>query len=394
MSDSGDRANNSSAGAHQRPLLIGIVAGEASGDILGANLMLALRDMHRDIQFVGVGGERMKNAGLASLFPMETLSVMGIVDVLKQLPSLLRARKQVVQTMLDRQPDVFIGVDAPDFNLPIEKKLKRAGIPTVHYVSPSVWAWRPKRIYGIAEATELVLGILPFEQDFYKKYQVPYQFVGHPLADEIPMQWSHQSAREQLNLALDKRYVGILPGSRGSEVGLLAEPFIDAAIRLQQQQPELEFLIAFASEKRRDQFLAVLEKRGQPLRLHPFLGQSQTVIAASDATMLASGTVSLETMLIKRPMIVCYRFGWLNYQILRHFVRLPHFSLPNLLEGGPLVLELLQTEVTGARIAQEVSDLLENDQSATLNRFSEHHVMLRRNAGKEAAKAVTALIRR
>ncbi|TRW49582.1 lipid-A-disaccharide synthase [Aliidiomarina halalkaliphila] len=393
MSDVNCTTTSTIAGAHERPLLIGIVAGEASGDILGANLMKALSERHHDVQFVGVGGARMSNAGLVSLFPMETLSVMGIVDVLKQLPSLLRARKQVVQAMLTRKPDVFIGIDAPDFNLPIEKKLKAAGIPTVHYVSPSVWAWRPKRIFGIAEATELVLGILPFEADFYAKYQVPYKFVGHPLADEIPLEWSKQSAREALALTGDKTYVGILPGSRGSEVGLLAEPFIDAAIRLQDEHPNLEFLVAFANEKRQDQFLDALKKRETQLRIHTFLGHSQTVIAASDVTMLASGTVSLETMLIKRPMVVCYRFGWLNYQLLRHFVSLPHFSLPNLLEGGPLVLELLQSEVTGTRIADEINQLLEHDQSAALARFAEHHAMLRRDAGKEAALAVLQLIR-
>lgn len=379
-------------GALQRPCLIGIVAGEASGDILGANLMQGLLQIFPHAEFIGVGGDRMEALGLKSLFPMETLSVMGFMDVLKQLPKLLRARKTVLQTMQARQPDVFIGVDAPDFNLPIEKKLKQAGIPTVHYVSPSVWAWRPKRIFSIAKATNLVLGILPFEVDFYARYRVPYVFVGHPLADAIPERNDCKAARETLNLSQDGRYVGILPGSRGSEVGLLSKPFIDAATLLYAEFPDIQFLVAFANKKRETQFMEALHRSGCSLPFITFQQRSQDVLAASDAVLVASGTVSLEAMLIKRPMVVCYRFSWFNYQVLRWFVRVPHFSLPNLLENGGLVPELLQHEVTPERIALELKLLLTEKQTERLQRFSEHHQILRRNAGVCAAEAVREVI--
>ncbi len=401
-------------GAEERPLsiatskiLIGIVAGEASGDILGASLMEGIRQQFPNAEFIGVGGSRMQAQGLTSLFPMETLSVMGFIDVLKQLPSLLRARRSVVKTMLTQKPDVFVGIDAPDFNLPIEKKLKHKGIPTVHYVSPSVWAWRPKRIFGIAKATHMVLGILPFEADFYAKYDVPFTYVGHPLADRFPFDSPKNEAREKLNLATDKRYVGVLPGSRGSEVGHLAAPFIEAAAILQKKDPELQFLVPLVNEQRKAQFLSALDASGHTLNLHMFSGQSHEVIAASDATILASGTVALEAMLIKRPMVVCYRFGWLNFQIVKRFVRVNYFSLPNLLhaglfgdreptqelkDNGPLVKELLQDEVSGTEIAAAIEPLLSSDNAQLYARYYELHQQLQQNAGLLSANAVLALI--
>lgn len=390
----------------QRPLLIGIVAGEASGDILGASLMAALKQQQPQVRFIGVGGPLMQAEGLQSLFAMETLSVMGFVDVLKQLPSLLRARKHVLNSMLTEQPDAFIGIDAPDFNLPIEKKLKKAGIRTLHYVSPSVWAWRPKRIYGIAEATHMVLGILPFEADFYAQYQVPYTFVGHPLADKFPQESSKLAARASLQLDATKQYVGILPGSRSSEVGHLAGPFIDAAIALQKANPELQFLVPLVNEARKAQFMVALAKRNAQLNMHVFIGQSHTVIAASDATILASGTVALEAMLIKRPMVVCYRFGWLNFQIIKHFVKVRFFSLPNLLHTAlagvgqgkepyqqPLVKELLQNEVSGVNIAATVEQLLTSDNTRLYARYQELHTQLQQDAGAISAKTVLNTIR-
>lgn len=411
------------SGAEKRPLSIseskiriGIVAGEASGDILGASLMAGLRQQYPNVEFIGVGGSRMEAEGLRSLFPMETLSVMGFIDVLKQLPTLLRARSLVVKTMISLQPDAFVGIDAPDFNLPIEKKLKRQGIPTAHYVSPSVWAWRPKRIFGIAEATNMVLGILPFEADFYAKYKVPYTFVGHPLADQFPADSKKSAAREKLGIPVNKPYVGLLPGSRGSEVGHLAAPFIEAAAILQKQNPDLQFLVPLVNEKRKEQFLAALAASNEHLNLHLFTGQSHEVIAASDATILASGTVALEAMLIKRPMVVCYRFGWLNFQIIKRFVRVRYFSLPNLLHSGlagmlwqdkgmsakesndneheeqPLVKELLQEEVTGANIAAAIEPLLNADNTRLYARYTELHEQLRKNAGLLSANAVLDLV--
>lgn len=369
-------------------LLVGLVAGESSGDILGANLMRSLKKIQPNVRFTGVGGPLMVAEGLDSLFPMETLSVMGLVDVLKQLPSLLRARKQVVQAMLKEQPQVFVGIDAPDFNLPIETKLKAAGIKTVHYVSPSVWAWRPKRIFGIKQATHDVLSILPFEQDFYAKYNAPCTFVGHPLADDIPMQNDIQAARATLGLEEKKQYVAVMPGSRGGEAGLLTRDFLDAAQQLQQRFPALEFLMAFANQARRAQIQNLFTSADQQLKFHFFDGQSRTVMAAADSCMLASGTVSLEAMLLKRPMVVSYKFTWLNYHVLKFFIKVDYFSLPNLLANRPLVKELLQDQVTPAAIAAEVALHLTTDMADTLASYESLHQSIRCNAGEQAAQRV------
>lgn len=373
------------------PLRIGLVAGESSGDILGASLMQHLKQQHPAIEFVGVGGPLMAAEGLTSLVPMETLAVMGLVDVLKRLPQLLAARRQVVRTMLAEPPKVFIGIDAPDFNLPIEKKLKAAGIKTVHYVSPSVWAWRPKRIFTIKKATDDVLSILPFEQAFYAQYDAPCTFVGHPLADDIPLVNDQNAAREQLGLSANKQYVAILPGSRGGEVALLSKDFFAAAHLLHQQFPQLEFLLAFANSARREQIEGLLTEQDKALPIHFFDGQSRVVMAAADTCMLASGTVSLEAMLLKRPMVVSYKFTWLNYHILRHFVQVKHFSLPNLLADRPLVKELLQEQVTPEAIAAEIGMHLTSDLSQTLAAYTELHQSIRCKAGQRAAQRVLEL---
>lgn len=376
---------------NSKALLIGLVAGESSGDILGANLMRSLKEAHPEVRFIGVGGPLMAAEGLESLFPMETLSVMGLVDVLKQLPSLLRARKQVVQAMLKQQPQVFVGIDAPDFNLPIEKKLKAAGIKTIHYVSPSVWAWRPKRIFGIKKATHDVLSILPFEQDFYAKYDAPCTFVGHPLADDIPLQTDSATARITLGLEPNKQYVAVLPGSRGGEAGLLTRDFLDAAQLLQQRFPELEFLMAFANPARRAQIESMLTPADQQLKLHFFDCQSRTVMAAANSCILASGTVSLEAMLLKRPMVVSYKFTWLNYHVLKYFINVNYFSLPNLLANRPLVKELLQEQVTPMNIAAEVERHLTTDMAETIASYDALHQSIRCNAGAKAAQRVLEL---
>ncbi|WP_113906176.1 lipid-A-disaccharide synthase [Aliidiomarina celeris] len=375
----------------QASLCIGIVAGESSGDILGANLIKSLKQQHSNLRFVGIGGPLMEAEGLQSILPMETLSVMGIVDVLKNLPALLRARRQVVQTMLRVQPAVFIGVDAPDFNLPIEKKLKAKGIKTAHYVSPSVWAWRPKRIFNIQKATHDVFSILPFEAEFYAQYQVPCTFVGHPLADEIPMQSNRDSACAALGLHSEKTYIALLPGSRGSEAGMLTRDFLEAAHLLKAKRPELEFLLAYANDARKKQIEALLTERDRELVLHTFDGMSRTVMLAAESCVLASGTVSLEAMLLKRPMVVCYRFGALNYRILKRFIRVAYFSLPNLLANSPLVKELLQDQVTPQAIAGEIERLLQSDNTELLQQFQALHEQIRCNAGAQAAARVLAL---
>lgn len=377
---------------NQETITVGIVAGESSGDILGASLMSSLKALHPNVEFLGVGGPLMEKEGLQSLFPMETLSVMGLVDVIKQLPTLLKARKQVVNAMLVQRPDIFVGIDAPDFNLPIEKKLKKQGITTAHYVSPSVWAWRPKRIFKVQEATHDVFSILPFEKDFYAKYDVPCTFVGHPLADDIPLEPDSVNARVQLGLEADKTYVALLPGSRGGEASLLTPDFFAAAHKLKQAFPDIEFLLAYANESRRQQIEQLMTAEDNALPLHKFDGQSREVMLASNACILASGTVTLEAMLLKRPMVVCYKFGWLNYQILSRMLTLKYFSLPNLLADRALVKELAQNDCTPDAIFNEIHHHLTDDMSATISQYTQLHESIRCNAGKQSAKRVLELI--
>ncbi|MGX5914337.1 lipid-A-disaccharide synthase [Aliidiomarina sp. Khilg15.8] len=369
-------------------LCVALVAGESSGDILGASLMRALRAKHGAVDFIGVGGPLMEAEGLQSLFPLERLSVMGVVDVLKQLPDLLQARKQVINAMLKARPDVFVGIDAPDFTIPIEARLKQAGLTTVHYVSPSVWAWRQKRVFKIKAATHRVLCLLPFEKQFYDRFHVPATFVGHTLADEIPLQPDREAAQHRLGLATDRRYVGLLPGSRRTEVELLSEPFIQAALELQQRYDDIEFVVPLVNPARRAYFEDLLERKGQGLKIHLFDGQSRDVMSASHSLMLASGTVSLEAMLLKRPMVVAYKFSWLNYHMLRWLVKVPHFSLPNLLADDAMVPELLQDEVTPERLVTEVAKHLEEPQTALIERFYKLHESIQCNAADRAASAV------
>ena len=376
----------------QSPIVVGLVAGEASGDILGASLMRALRAQHPQIHFIGVGGPRMQAQGLDPLFSYERLAVMGVVDVVKQLPDLLRARREVVAFMLQQKPDVFVGIDAPDFNIPIEARLKRANITTVHYVSPSVWAWRQKRVFKIAKATHNVLCLLPFEKQFYDRYGVRATFVGHTLADEIPIEPSQESAYLTLGLDPTQRYLGLLPGSRQGEVALLLPPFLQAATLLHQRFPELQFIIPAANTERLGQINALIDAANLPtsLLIHVVDGQSRAVMAASDAVLLASGTVALESMLLKTPMLVAYRFSPLNFAILKRLVKVTHFSLPNLLAGRALVPELLQDEVTPERLAQEAEQLLQQPQEMLIDQFTQLHHSIQLNAADSAATAVLA----
>lgn len=382
--------------ASQPTLLIGLVAGEASGDILGASLMRALRARHSDIQFIGVGGPLMQAEGLEPLFSYERLAVMGVVDVLKQLPDLLRARREVITYMTAQQPNVFIGIDAPDFNIPIEAKLKQVGITTVHYVSPSVWAWRQKRVFKIAKATHNVLCLLPFEKQFYDKFDVPATFVGHTLADEIALDQPRQPAYAALGLDPQRRYLGLLPGSRRGEVALLLPSFLQAAELLHQRHPQLEFVIPAAGPQRLEQIQQLIQAAQLPdsMQIHLIERQSRQVMLACDAVLLASGTVSLEAMLLKTPMLVAYRFSALNYAILKRLVKVDYFSLPNLLAQKALVTELLQEEVTPERLADEAEQLLEQPQSQLLKQFYALHQSLQLNAADTAADAVLATLER
>jgi lipid-A-disaccharide synthase len=369
-------------------LRIALVAGEASGDILGAGLMRALKARHPEVEFIGVGGPLMQAQGLTSMFPMERLSVMGLVEVLGRLRELLKRRKTLIADLIAAKPDVFIGIDAPDFNLNIELKLRQAGIKTVHYVSPSVWAWRQKRVLKIREGCDLMLTLFPFEAKFYEEKGVPVRFVGHSLADAIPLEADRAAARAELGLP-DGPLVALMPGSRGGEVGRLGALFLDTAQRLRALRPGVRFVLPCASPERRKQLEDMLAGRDLPLTLLD--GNSHLALAACDAVLIASGTATLEALLYKRPMVVAYRLAPLTFWILKRMVKSPYVSLPNLLAQRLLVPELLQDDATVEALAQTLSPLIEDGQEQTRG-FDEIHRTLRLDASNQAADAVLNLI--
>ncbi|AZZ44649.1 lipid-A-disaccharide synthase [Pseudomonadaceae bacterium SI-3] len=372
-----------------RPLTVALVAGEASGDILGAGLMQALKAQHANVEFVGVGGPRMEAQGLESYFPQERLAVMGLVEVLGRLPELLRRRKRLLQTLLGVRPDVFIGIDAPDFNLDLALKLRRAGIKTVHYVSPSVWAWRQKRVLKIRDACDLMLTLFPFEAKFYDAHEVAVRFVGHPLADTIPLVSDRAAARTTLGLPQEGLIVALMPGSRGGEVGRLGELFLAAADRLRSMRPGIRFVVPCASPERRAQLEQMLIGRDLPLTLLD--GCSHEALAACNAVLIASGTATLEALLYKRPMVVAYSVSPLTFRILKRLVKSPYVALPNLLAQRLLVPELLQDAATPDAMAQLLSPLLDNGDSQTEG-FDAIHRTLRCDASSQAADAVLELV--
>ena len=376
----------------QQPLKIALVAGEASGDILGAGLMHALRSQYPNIEFIGVGGPLMEAQGLTSYFPMERLAIMGLVEVLGRLPELLSRRKRLIATLKQQKPDVFIGIDAPDFNLNIELKLREAGIKTVHYVSPSVWAWRQKRVFKIRKACDLMLTLLPFEADFYQKHQVPVLFVGHPLADSVAMYNDPLVAREQLSLPAQAQVVALLPGSRGAEVTKLGPLFIDTARYLLAEKPHLRFIIPAANPTRREQLTALLADMPN-LPIEILDGQSQIALQACDAVLIASGTATLEAMLFKKPMVVAYKLAPASHWLLKKMVSSPYVSLPNLLAAEMLVPEFIQDAATPEALGEAVLEQL-RDGSKQTQRFTELHQSLRCDASQRAAQGVLQLLGR
>ncbi|EOE3915642.1 lipid-A-disaccharide synthase [Vibrio cholerae] len=377
-----------------RPLRIGIVVGELSGDTLGEGFIKAIRARYPDVEFVGIGGPKMNALGCQSLFDMEELAVMGLVEVLGRLPRLLKVKTELVKYFTANPPDVFVGIDAPDFNLRLELSLKQAGIKTVHYVSPSVWAWRQNRIHGIAAATHLVLAFLPFEKAFYDKFNVPCEFIGHTLADSIPLASDKLAARQLLGLDEQRRWLAVLPGSRGSEMKMLAEPFIATCQKLQARYPDLGFVVALVNAKRRAQFEQAWQQVAPELNFVLVDDTARNVITAADAVMLASGTVALECMLLKRPMVVGYRVNAFTAFLAKRLLKTPYVSLPNILAGEELVKELLQEHCTVDNLYHEVSRLLESDNQALMDKFTEMHQWIRKDADQQAAQAVLNLIQK
>ncbi|MFI3246089.1 MAG: lipid-A-disaccharide synthase [Ferrimonas sp.] len=376
-----------------------LVAGELSGDILGAGLMRALKRSHPKATFIGIGGPRMEAEGLTSLYPIEQLAVMGLVEVLGRLPQLMKIKRGLIQYLLAAKPDVYIGIDAPDFNLRIERPLKQAGIPTVHYVSPSVWAWRPKRIFKIAKATNQVLALLPFEKAFYDQYQVNCRFVGHTLADEIPLVNDTNGARELLGLGKEDKVLALMPGSRGGEMSRIGPIFIECALQLNQRNPELKIVVPLANAERRIQFEWLLQSCPKAPNVLLVDGDSRTVMAASDAILLASGTATLEAMLCKKPMVVAYKIAQSSYRIATtlKLMLIERYSLPNLLSkhyfnDQDLVPEYIQDDCTATHLVPAIERQLYQDQSATVAKFTELHQRIRCDASARAAEAVLELI--
>ncbi|WP_226092638.1 lipid-A-disaccharide synthase [Dickeya oryzae] len=379
----------------QRPLTIGLVAGETSGDILGAGLIRALKAHVPDARFVGVAGPLMQAEGCEAWYEMEELAVMGVVEVLERLPRLLKIRRDLTQRFSELQPDVFVGIDAPDFNITLEGRLKRNGIKTIHYVSPSVWAWRQKRVFKIGKATHLVLAFLPFEKAFYDRFNVPCRFIGHTMADAMPLRPDKAAARRTLGLPEQGRCLAILPGSRGAEVDMLSADFLKTAQMLRQTYPELEIVVPLVNSRRREQFEKIKADVAPDMTIRLLDGQAREAMIASDATLLASGTAALECMLAKCPMVVGYRMKPFTYWLAKRLVKTPWVSLPNLLAGRELVRELLQDDCTPDKLSAALLPWLEGGDAAQhlQQTFLHLHEQIRCDADEQAAQAVLELWR-
>ncbi len=382
----------------RKTLRIGIVAGEASGDILGAGLIRALREHCGELVVEGIGGPLMLAEGCRSFFAQDRLAVMGLIEPLKRLPELLHIRRSLREHFIANPPDVFIGIDSPDFNLSLEQSLREAGIRTVHYVSPSVWAWRQGRLKKIARAVDLVLTLFPFEEKFYREHASEYPglravCVGHPLADSIAMEADVIAARAQLDFSVGSQAVALLPGSRAGEVARMGRLFLDVARWCLHERPDLCFIMPAANLAREQQLRAILvDYADVPVRL--VTGQSQLCMAASDAVLMASGTTTLEAMLLKKPMVVAYKMAALSYAIISRLLKVPYVALPNLLADEKLVPELLQGEATVENLGKALLVTLNDDVRAgqLQRRFSELHHAIRRDASRTAAVAILSLL--
>jgi lipid-A-disaccharide synthase len=378
-------------------LRVGLVAGEASGDTLGADLIHALRRLAPDVEFFGVAGPKMQAAGCEVWEPSESLAVMGLFEVLRDLPRLVRLLARIRDRFLAARPDVFVGIDAPDTNLRLARRLHAAGIPTVQYVSPQVWAWRQGRARSMRESVDLVLCLLPFEKSFYDEHGIPAEFVGHPLADAIPMKVDRQAARAALKIDPEAQVVALLPGSRRGEVTRLARDFAATARWLAARRPQLVFVAPMASLAAREIFARELQLHAPGVKVLLIDGQAQTALIAADVVMVASGTASLEAALCKRPMVVVYRLGAMTVWILRrlNLVKTKFFAQPNLLADRRVVGEYFQDEIVPESIGAELLMWLDDAgrRSGLEAEFSQIHAGLRRDAGSRAAQAVIALLK-
>ncbi|MGB9040608.1 MAG: lipid-A-disaccharide synthase [Acinetobacter calcoaceticus] len=351
-----------------RKLKIGIVVGEVSGDTLGVKLMRSFREQGIDAEFEGIGGPQMIAEGFKSYYPMETLSVMGIVEVLKDLKKLFAVRDGLISQWAQNPVDIFIGIDAPDFNLRLSKSIKEKNLPikTVQYVSPSVWAWRQGRVHGIKQSIDLVLCLFPFEKVFYERYEVPAAFVGHPLAKQLPLENPIQIAKQQLGIDENQKHIALLPGSRKGEVERLLPMLLGAANILHTKYPDIQFLIPAINDARKQQIEQGVEQLAPHLKAAIHILENtdaeskvgRMVMNASDIIALASGTATLEAMLMHRPMVTFYKLHWLTYLIAKFLVKIPYYSLPNIIAGKKVIEELIQADATPENLAAEIEKLM------------------------------------
>ncbi len=351
-----------------RKLKIGIVVGEVSGDTLGVKLMRSFREQGIDAEFEGIGGPQMIAEGFNSYYPMETLSVMGIVEVLKDLKKLFAVRDGLINQWTQHPVDMFIGIDAPDFNLRLSKSIKEKNLPikTVQYVSPSVWAWRQGRVHGIKQSIDLVLCLFPFEKVFYEQYKVPAAFVGHPLAKQLPLENPIQIAKQQLGIDENQKHIALLPGSRKGEVERLLPMLLGAANILHTKHPDIQFLIPAINDARKQQIEQGVEQLAPQLKAKIHILENtdseskigRMVMNASDVIALASGTATLEAMLMHRPMVTFYKLHWLTYLIAKFLVKIPYYSLPNIIAGKKVIEELIQADATPENLAAEIEKLM------------------------------------
>lgn len=374
-----------------RILKIAMVAGESSGDLLASHLIAALRERLPEAVFFGIGGPRMESQGFEAFWPMDRLAVMGYVDALKNYRAIASIRRQLKKRLLQIEPDIFIGVDAPDFNLGLETDLKAAGVRTIHYVSPSIWAWRGGRIKKIAKAVNRVLALFPMEPPLYERAGIPVTYVGHPLADIIPLQTDRLAVREMLFMPKDVPVFALLPGSRQGELAMMADTFVQTAKLLSERLPTAQFIVPLATRETRLQFEAAIYARQAgdlPFRL--LFGHAQDALGAADVSLVASGTATLEAALIKRPMVITYKIAKLSYWIMKRMAYQAFVGLPNILAGRQVVPEILQDDATPENLAEALVKLYEDkdNAAAVAEAFTDIHLQLRQNTAEKAANAV------
>ena len=368
-----------------------MVAGEASGDLLASLLIQSLKKRLPDARFFGIGGPKMQAVGFQALFPAEKLAVRGYAEVLKHYREIAGIRRKLLSAMLSDPPHAFIGVDAPDFNLHLEKRLKASGIPAIHYVSPSVWAWRGGRIRGIAQSVSRMLALFPFEEEIYRRNNIPVSYVGHPLADVIPVEVNRAALREKLGIPVDQVVFALLPGSRQSELHYMAETFIETAKSLNQRFPAAQFLVPLATRETRDMFeLALYKLSAQGLPITRLFGHAQDAMAVADGVLVASGTATLEAALLKKPMVVAYRMSPWSWRLMRRMQYQPWIALPNILSACFVVPEFLQDDATPENLAQALGNLVEDQETSRriAGIFTNLHEKLRLNSAERAAEAI------